>query len=523
MQLTASERRRIVAWLANAAGQLRHDAPEAGDLAEWVAGHTGLLELEGLPTNPSARRDHADGVLLTEWRRLRGVLADAVPPAPRSRGDRIEQRLRSLGRELGLGRTDLAILEILLRYRVQPLVEDLVDSVFAGGGVGHRRPFHLKSPALASLLGMRASTVLGRVESDAPLVKSGLVSIDGDGDLELVDRLRRLARTGAGAGREACRLLFDRAPASDLEWADFEHVAEDRDQVERTLRGALDTGAAGVNILLYGPPGTGKTEFCRVLADRLGVALYSVGETDEDGHEPRRVERLQELRLAQGLLARSGRSLLLFDEMEDLLASPAPFLPLERSGSAGARGSKVFLNRLLEQNPAPTLWTSNSGERTCRTLLRRMMFAFELRPPRLRARARIWARQLAHHGIAAGAGEARALASEFEVTPGVVSEAVAAARLAGGGLEAVRRHVRSLCRVMGCEKPPRGTPERFDPALIRADLDPNHAGPTGSSGAAAVGVSPSASRGRPAPARARSSAISRSGSVSRSCRSAPPT
>ena len=40
----------------------------------------------------------------------------------------------------------------------------------------------------------------------------------------------------------------------------------DRDHVEKLLRGALDNGKPGVNVLLYGPPGTGKTEFCKALA-----------------------------------------------------------------------------------------------------------------------------------------------------------------------------------------------------------------------------------------------------------------
>lgn len=79
-----------------------------------------------------------------------------------------------------------------------------------------------------------------------------------------------------------------------------------------------------MNVLLYGLPGTGKTQFCKALAEKLGVSLFSVGESDEDGDEPVRGERLQELRLAQRLLSRDRRSLLLFDEMEDLLSEPFP-------------------------------------------------------------------------------------------------------------------------------------------------------------------------------------------------------
>ena len=122
------------------------------------------------------------------------------------------------------------------------------------------------------------------------------------------------------------------------------------------MRGALRSGARGVNVLVYGPPGTGKTEFCKTLAARLGADLYSVGEADENGDEPARHERLQDLRFAQRLLAGGGGSVLLFDEMEDLLQAVdeqhrgAGSMPFSRFGSSRLRtgGSKVLLNRLLE-------------------------------------------------------------------------------------------------------------------------------------------------------------------------------
>ena len=102
-----------------------------------------------------------------------------------------------------------------------------------------------------------------------------------------------------------------------------------------------------------------------MLAERLGVTLYSVGEADDDGDEPSRRERLQELRLAQRLLARNRGSLLLFDEMEDLLSdSGRPQTcrlfghPLFSSARNGA--SKVYMHRLLERAPAPTLWDDES-------------------------------------------------------------------------------------------------------------------------------------------------------------------
>ena len=151
------------------------------------------------------------------------------------------------------------------------------------------------------------------------MVRFGLVGIGRDGELDIPDRLRWLVTAPGEGDIDVTRLLLDVASSSDLEWPDFDHVADDRDHIETLVKDALDSNAPGINILLYGPLGTGKTEFCKVLVGRVGATLYSVGETDEEGYEPSRGERLQDLRLAQRLLADDRRSLLLFDEMEDVL------------------------------------------------------------------------------------------------------------------------------------------------------------------------------------------------------------
>ena len=512
--LTAYERRLILQYLANAASRLHHRDPEARELVGWITendrrtasgrrrGTLGApggkgkwsralsasahldrkrLDLDDFlgPEELRELADCMDGPTGKQWSRLVEALRDMGSAARSARSDGTAQRLRCLGKTMGLSRTDLAILELMLRYHTQPIIESMIDGVFKHSFV-RRTPFNLKGHALSALLGVSANTVLARLRADAPLVRSGLLCIDGDdGELTLVNRLHRLATLPGGPGFDVNRLLLGKASPGELEWSDFDHLAQDRDHVERLLGGALETGAAGVNVLLYGPPGTGKTELCKVLAERLGVDLHSVGESDEDGGEPTRNERLQELRLAQRLTARGRGSLLLFDEMDDLLSDqPAGlgiFGGLFPSGSRGVRaggGSKVFLNRLLEEAPAPTLWTINHARAVTPTVLRRMMFALELRLPPPGVRARVWTRQLARHGIEAGPDDALALAREFETTPGVAAGATAAARLGGGDLAAVRRGVRSLSRVLSCEKPPQGKPARYDLALIQADVDP---------------------------------------------------
>lgn len=476
--LNTYERRLVALWLSNAAARLHRDDPEASELADWLARRENFAVFGG-----SRRRSRMDWMeadfeerrmSARRWRTVQDTLQSEYAALKRTRYDRTAQRLRRLGKTVGLSPTDVDILELLLRCQTQPIIESMLDAIF--GYPSRLRTLNLKGPAWPVLLGKSAYTIQARFGGDAPLVRSGLVHVDRDGDPEVVGRLHRLATVPRNDSHDVNRLLLDTAPASDLEWRDFDHVAGSRDHLERVLKGALENGAPGVNILLHGPPGTGKTEFCKVLAARLGVTLYSVGETDEEGEEPSRGERLKELRLAQRLLAREHRSLLLFDEMEDLLADRFPGLSIfESSFTSRSRdgGSKVFMHRLLETAPTPTLWTMNDVRQVSHPLLSRMTCVLELRLPPPAVRQRIWTRQLRMNGIEATADDVRELAVAFEATPGVAAGVTAAARLAGGDIDAVRRGVRSLSRVLSCEKPPQGTPDRFDLALIHADTDPS--------------------------------------------------
>ena len=141
-------------------------------------------------------------------------------------------------------------------------------------------------------------------------------------------------------------------------------------------------------------------------------------------------------------------------------------------GRSFGSSSKVYLHRLLEETPAPTLWTLNDPREISDTVLRRFVFAFELRLPSAGVRQRIWARQLEMNGIEARPEDVRRLAATFQASPGVGAGVTAAARLAGGGIPAVQRGVHSLSRLLGCDQQPQMTPERFDLSLVNADIDP---------------------------------------------------
>ena len=474
--LTAYERKLLTSYLANIAARLNHRDPEARELIDWIADRDNRIAFGAKRRHRAMHPRAAAEEKKITAKRLRCVedsLRKECADIP-ARRDRTGLRLRRLGKTAGLSRTDLDILELLLCCETHAIFEATFDDIFVPRGRS-MNVLNQRGWAISLILGLTPRTVQSRLRDGMPLVRSGLVSIDNDGDLIIPPRLRRLATAPGDGSVDVTRLLLDIAPPADLEWSDFNHIAADRDHVEKLLKGALDNGRPGVNVLLYGPPGTGKTEFCKAVAARLGVTLYGVGEADDDGDEPSRSERLQDLRLAQRLVANNDRSLLLFDEMEDLLEDSfgrfGMFGPLRSSRSRQA-ASKVFMHRLLEQAPAPTLWTMNDADQVNPAILRRMMFALELRRPTAAVRARVWARQLDRHGIGAAPEEVTSLASEFDAAPGVAAGATVAASLAGGDIAAVRTGVRSLARLLSCDRPPQKAPAGFDPALIQADADP---------------------------------------------------
>lgn len=414
----------------------------------------------------------------SEWLELQQTIINARGKSSRYKPDYLTRRIGEFADLMGLNQTDVSLLEFFLYYETDPNIEYCVDEILEYQAHSRSRfsSFSTLNPNLANLIGVSHRRIQDRLRVDSPLTRIGIVAIDESGEISLLKRIRRLAYEPAISTQPIHQMLFDKASSTELEWRDFDHVESARDHIEGLIVGALAKGEKGVNVLVHGPPGTGKTEFCKTLAKRLGISLFSIGESDERGREPSRGERLQELRLAQRMLGATRNSVLLFDEMEDLLLGSRFSVGWYGSGRQRStqdyEGSKVFLHRLLERNAVPILWTSNSARYTNPALLRRMMYAFELRRPSRPIRARIWRRQLERHGIHSTHENAESLARDFDVTPGVVDRAVAAARLIdGGGLSAVCKGVESLSRLIHGPKPPQTRIATFEPNLVCSNLD----------------------------------------------------
>jgi SpoVK/Ycf46/Vps4 family AAA+-type ATPase len=473
--MDAGEQRIILGYAQAALADLPRRSRRAAALAAWIASFEDAL---GLGTRAGTRakaaqddlfaadKQEPDAALL---KRLADRIGRRIATLGRQPRSPLAARLETLAEAAGLDAQEAAILGLVLRYRVHRPVERLFDLL--SDAMGGEMRLTADVPLIALLLGLPTSVVERRLAPAAPLRAAGLVALDADGGLRVLERLRR--RLGdpldipPASARAAAAGLLGPALAPSLGMEEFAHLGAGAEHAAELLAAALRTRRPGTHVLLYGPPGTGKTEFCKTLAARISAPLFAVAEADEEGNEPGRSERLAEMRFAQRLLSAGTPALLMFDEAEDLFDGGF-------GGLFGGERSRAHLLRLLESTPVPMLWTTNSVEALGPAVIRRMTFALEMRVPEAAVRTELWTRELARSGIAMESHEIARLAREVPAAPAIAASAVAAAAMTGGGAEAVRLGALSVARAMGGGTLPAVEHEAeqlFDPALTVADHD----------------------------------------------------
>ncbi|HEX9965394.1 MAG TPA: AAA family ATPase [Allosphingosinicella sp.] len=324
-------------------------------------------------------------------------------------------------------------------------------------------------PLLGRLAGAPDGEAAARVRRSGP-VSLGLLRIDlargGGYSVDLDWAFARLLDGGWADEEALIDALAGVRQSASLGPGDFVEHREILDLLERLLRGALSRQSRGISILIHGPPGTGKTELARTLAAAAGAELFAVGECDEDGEEPTRWERLHALKRAERLLARRGGSALLFDEMEDLFSDASHTADGDRRA-----GSKIFINRLLEEARVPVIWTSNAVDGVDPAHLRRMSFILRMDHPSPRARARIAVRAAEAEGVEAAAAGLDAFLPDQPESASVARAALRTAALAGGGAADAESAARSLLLGLrgGRALPPAPAGASLDLALYEAE------------------------------------------------------
>jgi AAA+ superfamily predicted ATPase len=437
------ELRLVAGMLRHLIDTYRNSAQVSRALVEW--GETNASWLAG-----KAVKDVAVDLGWIEKMAKRAAKADAG-------NDTLATLTATLGDMLQLGEFDRRLLFYALVFERRPRANALA------------RAMTRAQVDMAAMIGIAAGAPSASAARASPVMRLGLLELSQEylaaPRIEIAWRFERLLDRGIEDGEEIVTAMVGARQQARLPLDAFPQAKDHADLLARMLRGAVATRAEGVNILIHGPPGTGKTEFARSLSAAAGAVLFAVGENVFDGEEPTREDRIESLNLGQRAFAARGNTMLLFDEFEDLIGDAA-----RGTGNSmrGRQGSKVFINRMLETNRLPVIWTSNAIDHVDPAILRRMSFVLHMKQPSASAARSVLARIAAEEGVTVPAAF-DTLVKRAPEAASIARVAIRSARLAGGD-ESVAAAESLVAALTGPLRPVEGT-ARFDPALVEADMD----------------------------------------------------
>lgn len=434
-------------------------------LVKWFVDNAGRLGCGRLP--PLDHTDLEIGIGEVDrriWSVLKPVVLALAMRRPAPPPSALERRLTWLCRTLTLSPLDGAILKLAVRAALFRSFQTLASLA----AESHSGRDEINIAGLAALSGHPLESVRQRLKASRPLRLLGLLEDRNGGDFAPTRTVLHIARLSASTDEALRNALLGRSTPADLTWDDFAHLGEIRELAEALVGAALARRSKGVNVLVHGVPGTGKTEFARTLAARLSARACFVGEADDLDAEPNRQDRIAAFAVARALAARAGRMLLVVDEADDI------FTGVDEDDAGKRRGSKVFMNRLVESTEAPTLWITNHPERLGPAVMRRMALAIRLSEPG-RERRRIMLGRIAERRRLVLPPQDLDSLAEIEAAPAILDGGLRVAQLTRGGANAASLAARSIQQTLSgrATASPR-PPAPFDPSLSAADVDLAH-------------------------------------------------
>ncbi|GAB7140996.1 hypothetical protein RsTz2092_09540 [Deferribacterales bacterium RsTz2092] len=322
----------------------------------------------------------------------------------------------------------------LLAFKIyadaMPLVASLFDHYVANRyltGIEQWR-------CLANAVGVSLRDVKRSLSAESELITKGLLT-QGTSVTDFFERVLKSNCKTAGAIKQ---FILGKSAKASLTSDQFDYMADDVNTIRAILSTSLKERTKGVNILLYGVPGTGKTELAKVLAGEVKAELYSVSENNPNGEKQ---ERLAELALAQTVLRSDKETILLFDEAEDVFRPEKEQDPQKPH----KQNSKLYFNRMLENNETPVFWISNNIEGLDKAYIRRFTYALHVKKPDEKALASIWRTSATKYQIHLADERIDELSKRYDIAPAIIDSALKTSALVKNS-SVIERTIDSLQR-----------------------------------------------------------------------------
>ena len=310
---------------------------------------------------------------------------------------------------------------------------------------------------VAAVCGVSAEDVKEMLSANGPLAEAGIIK-NRYGDSSFSPMFSSLLNMTFNTCVEVRDVLIGNPLVSTLKRENFDYMSDDFEKLSDILNGSIKSAKTGTNILLYGKPGTGKTELAKTICDILGVRLYTTSEKQED-----KDCRLANLAHLQTVLKKDENAVVLFDEAEDVFS----LSPFSRNTP-----SKLYVNRVLENNKRPVIWITNNLSEMDKAYIRRFSLALEIEDPDNRAKLGAWKRVFQKYEMEISDEELQRMINKYQIPISMVDTAVKNAKMLNDS-SIIDYTIDNLIRAMrGKIKPiKKQDTVKFDTKLLNTDIN----------------------------------------------------
>ena len=222
---------------------------------------------------------------------------------------------------------------------------------------------------------------------------------------------------------------------ANLKKDDFKHLADEFNTAEVILKNAIKQKTKGINILFYGEVGAGKTEMAKTIAECLKIPLFEIISEDDDEEETDRDARINDLKRKLRIFSNmDGKQIILFDEAEDVFTDTM---------FKNKTQSKAFVNKILENNEIPVIWTTNDVENMDKAYLRRFIYSVKFEKLNEDIQLEFMKKEFKKHNFKISDDKIFELSKKYDLTSSTITNSIKVLKLTNSSKDDFEKFVKN--------------------------------------------------------------------------------